>query len=61
VLSCILQGQVAKEADIRRHLHVFTLYNIRMTASAMEVNTSAVFGEMRLVIKDDIPFCKTNL
>ncbi len=39
---------------------MFPLYDVRMTASAMEGDASAVLSKMRLVIKDYVPLDNVN-
>ena len=53
--------QVAEETDVYGNLHMLSLHDIRMTASAVQVNAPPVLGEMGLMIKYDIPLRDIHL
>ena len=61
LLSLIPSVQVAEETDIHRHLHMFSLYNIRMAAPAMQLHPADVLHKMGLMVKDDIPLRENHL
>jgi len=60
-LFLVSSVDVAEETDIHRNLHVFSLYNIRMAAPAMQLHPADVLHKMGFMVKDDIPLRENHL
>ncbi len=61
VFGFVSDVQMAEETDVHRYLHMLTLDNVGVAASAVEVYSPSVLGEMGFVIEDDLPPRKDHL